>query len=91
MFKGCRYQVKANRPSGKQGSSVTLVAKAHNYDWAKLIWILYDRNYELREAWEWDVDDYREAFESRSRLGPKDMRGKGGRQLFPNSNPESKP
>jgi len=38
---GTRYQVKANRPSGKRGSSVTLVAKAKNYDWDVLIWILY--------------------------------------------------
>jgi len=87
-FKDCRYQVKANRPSGKPGSTVRLVAKVHNYDWDELIWILYDRRYELEEAWEWNVRDYQKAFESRSRLGPEDMRGKGGRQLFPN--PESK-
>jgi hypothetical protein len=31
-----RYQVKANRPSGKPGSFVTLVAKASNYDWDRL-------------------------------------------------------
>jgi hypothetical protein len=49
-FRDLRYQVKANRPSGKPGSPVTLVAKAHNYDWDKLIWILYDRNYEIQEA-----------------------------------------
>ena len=32
-----RYQVKANRPSGKRGSFVTLVGKASNYDWDRLI------------------------------------------------------
>jgi len=69
---------------------VTLVAKAHNYDWDKLIWIRYNRNYEIQEAWEWNVEDYQKAFEARSRVGPKDMHGKGGRQLFP-SDPESKP
>ncbi len=73
-FRGCRYQVKANRPSGKPGSPVRLVVKVKNYDWDKLIWMLYDREYKLQEAWEWNVDDYRKAFESRSRLGPKDMR-----------------
>ncbi len=83
-FGGCRYQVKANRPSGRRGSPVTLVAKAHNYDWDKLIWMLYDRGYTLQEAWEWNVDEYRIAFESRPRLGPKDMRR--GRPLLPNSN-----
>jgi len=88
-FRDCRYQVKANRPSGKPGSPVTLVARAHNYDWDKLIWILYDRKYELQEAWEWNVGDYRKAFESRSRLGPRDMRGAGGHRLFSNPNPES--
>ena len=51
---GCRYQVKANRPSGKPGSPVTWVSKVNNYDWDKLIWILYDRNYVVQEAWEWD-------------------------------------
>jgi len=70
---------------------VTLVAKAHNYDWDKLIWMLYDRKYELQEAWEWNVYDYQTAFESRPRLGPKDMRGKGGRQLFPTANLGSRP
>jgi hypothetical protein len=87
-FGDLRYQVKANRPSGKPGSPVTLVARARNYDWDKLIWILYDRKYELQEAWEWNVDDYRKAFESRSRLGPKDMQGTGGQRLFPKTNPE---
>jgi hypothetical protein len=86
-FAGCRYQVKANRPSGKPGSPVTLVAKAHNYDWDKLIWMLYRRDYNLQEAWEWNVDDYRRTFESTPRVRPKDMRG--GRQLFPKLEPES--
>jgi hypothetical protein len=41
-WSGCRYQVKANRPSGKPGSKVTLVPKPKNYDWDRLIWILYN-------------------------------------------------
>ena len=45
IHKNARYQVKANRPSGKPGSAVTLVAKAKNYEWDFLIWILYDRLY----------------------------------------------
>lgn len=69
-----RYQVKANRPSGKRGSKVTLVAKARNYDWDRLIWLLYDREFELQEAWEWTMDDYRAAFEDIGRLSPADMR-----------------
>ena len=82
-----RYQVKANRPSGRTGSPVTLVAKAHNYDWDKLIWMLYDRNYRLQEAREWTVDEYRKAFESLPRVRPKDMRR--GRSLFPAMFPDS--
>ena len=50
VFKNIRYQVKANRPSGKKGSFVTKVPKASNYDWDKLIWILYDKNYVIQEA-----------------------------------------
>jgi len=77
----CRYQVKANRPSGRPGSFVTLVGKASNYDWDKLVWILYDRGYAVQEAWEWDVDEYRRRFETVGRLSPDLMRQ--GRRLFP--------
>ena len=63
IHRGLRYQVKANRPSGKPGSFVMLVAKASNYDWDRLIWILYDREYRIAEAWEWSVDDYRAKFD----------------------------
>jgi len=47
-FKGQRYQVKANRPSGKPGSFVTLVPKAKNFDWDVLIWILHAGNEQVR-------------------------------------------
>src|ERR1022692_2423500 len=33
--RACRYQVKANRPSGRPGSFVTLVGRANNYEWDK--------------------------------------------------------
>ncbi len=72
-FRGQRYQVKANRPSGKPGSKVTLVAKARNYDWDLLIWLRYNREYELEEAWLWENEAYRRAFESQKRLSPFDM------------------
>ena len=45
IFNKIKYQVKANRPSGKPGSFVTMVPKATNYEWDKLIWVLYDKNY----------------------------------------------
>ena len=74
MFNGIRYQVKANRPSGKPGSYVTMVPKATNYEWDKLIWILYDKNYIMQEAWEWNVKDYIIAFDHVKRLSPAHYR-----------------
>ena len=79
-YEGLHYQVKANRPSGKPGSFVTLVSKARNYEWDRLIWLLYDKEYVLQEAWEWTETDYRKAFNGQKRLAPKDMRG--GRRLY---------
>jgi hypothetical protein len=78
---GLRYQVKANRPSGKPGSPVTKVAKASNYDWDRLLWLLYDRHYVLQEAWEWEREAYRSAFDAQLHVRPPDMRR--GRRVFP--------
>jgi hypothetical protein len=80
---GLRYQVKANRPSGKPGSPVTKVGKASNYEWDRLIWLLYDRHYVLQEAWEWESGAYREAFDAQAHVRPPDMRR--GRRLYPAS------
>ena len=74
MFEGLRYQVKANRPSGKPGSFVTLTAKARNYEWDRLIWILYTREYEIAEAWMWEVDAYRTELHEVARISPTHMR-----------------
>ena len=74
IFNKTRYQVKANRPSGKKGSFVTMVPKATNYEWDKLIWILYDKNYVMQEAWEWCVKDYQAAFDGVKRLSPNHYR-----------------
>ena len=74
VYRGIRYQVKANRPSGKPGSFVTMVPKASNYDWDRLIWILYDKNYVMQEAWEWDVNNYELEFDGKSRISPDDYR-----------------
>jgi hypothetical protein len=53
---GIRYQVTASRPSGKPGSSVTLVSRKNedkrDFQWDKLIWVHYDRYYVIQEAWE---------------------------------------
>lgn len=74
IFNKTRYQVKANRPSGKKGSFVTMVPKATNYEWDKLIWILYDKNYVMQEAWGWCVKDYQTAFDGIKRLSPNHYR-----------------
>lgn len=73
-FKGKRYQVKGNRPSGKPGSVVTWVPKAANYDWDYLVWVLYEPNYRVQEAWLWDVSAYRNAFRDLKRLSPAHLR-----------------
>jgi hypothetical protein len=73
-FGGLRYQVKACRPSGKPGSDVWNAGKARNYDWDRLVWILYDHEYRLLEAWEWPVDQYRAAFERAKGVTPAQMR-----------------
>ncbi len=80
VFNNVRYQIKGNRPSGKPGSFVTKVANARNYEWDKLIWILYDKNYIMQEAWEWEVEDYKLEFDSKKRLSPNDYRK--GRCLY---------
>ena len=79
-YKGLRYQVKGNRPSGKRGSFVTLVPKAKNYDWDFLVWILYNPQYEIQEAWLWEVSAYKAAFDSIKRLSPSHYRQ--GKKLF---------
>jgi len=68
------YQVKANRPSGKPGSEVTLVSKAKNFNWHKLIWILYDSKYCIIEAYEFTREQYKKLFATKKRLSPNDMR-----------------
>ena len=81
---GLRYQVTANRPSGKKGSPVTWVSqkteKKRPFGWDLLIWILYDRVYNMQEAWEFTADQYRKEFATTDRLSPDHMRR--GRCLF---------
>lgn len=76
---GSRYQVKATRASGKPGSFITKVPKASNYDWDYLIWIRYNNLYEIEEAWLWEVDKYRAAFDLMTRLSP--LHHRAGKQL----------
>jgi len=43
-----------------------------------LIWILYNREYELQEAWMFNLKEYQKLFQDKTRLSPEDMR-KGSR------------
>ncbi|MBS0150252.1 MAG: hypothetical protein JSR31_04880 [Nitrospira sp.] len=74
IFNSSRYQVKANRPSGKPGSFVTLVPKAKNYEWDFLIWILNNQQSQIQEAWLWKVGAYRATFDFIKRLAPSQYR-----------------
>ncbi|GJQ61178.1 MAG: hypothetical protein SCALA702_02310 [Melioribacteraceae bacterium] len=80
IFSGIRYQIKANRPSGKKGSKVSRVPKAANYYWDKLIWVLYNKFFEIQEVWEWDVHEYKDNFDKINRLTPQMYRN--GKCLF---------
>ena len=73
-YNGKRYQIKANRPSGKPGSKVTIVAKASNYDWDYLIWVLYNKEYIMQEAWIWEREEYIKEFDTKKRISPDDYR-----------------
>ena len=74
IYNGIRYQIKATRPSGKPGSRITNVPNAKNRSWDKIIWVLYDKNYVMLEAWEWEVKAYDEAFSPTQRLSPDHYR-----------------
>lgn len=74
-YSGRRYQVKGNRPSGKPGSLVTRTGKPGNQDWDFFIWVLYDQNYTIQEAWRWDVDAFEAKLALLKRLSLRDLRG----------------
>jgi hypothetical protein len=81
LFQGKRYQVKANRPSGKRGSDPTLTGKPRNFDWDFLIWIRYDTQYQIKEAWLWSAADYQAQLAPKKYVRPPDLRA--GTRLFP--------
>ena len=83
IFQDIKYQIKAHRPSGKKNSKITNAGKAKNYEWDYLIWICYNENYTIQEAWCWERKKYIDAFDSKQRITPLDMRN--GKCLFPES------
>lgn len=77
IFNDIKYQIKANRPSGKPGSKITNAGKAKNYEWDVLIWIRYDMNFNIEE----DRKAYISAFDKQKRISPSDMRN-GNKWVF---------
>ena len=77
-YGGIRYQVKANRPSGKPGSRVTLVANAAkppaNTNGTASSGSCTTRTTRCSEAWQWDAEPYRQAFSENQRLSPEHYR-----------------
>ena len=53
---------------------MTIVAKVKKFEWDLLVWVLYDTQYNVVEAWQWDVTEYRTRFELETRLSPAHMR-----------------
>ena len=82
-FKHCgkRYQVRANRPSGRRGSPVTWVRKPRNYEWDFFLWVHYNTDFKPREVWLWPVADFRTRLGEKRRLSPADIRQ--GKRLYP--------
>lgn len=75
-----RYQVRANRPSGRRGSPVTLVAKPRRYEWDYFVWVHFHTDFRLREVWRWTVADFRAQLGDVPRLSPSHVRR--GERLF---------
>jgi hypothetical protein len=80
IYNGIKYQIKAHRPSGKPGCKITNAGKATNYEWDVLIWLRYDVNFNIEEAWEWKRENYISAFHEKKRVSPADMRN--GKKLI---------
>ena len=75
IFKNKRIQVKANRPSRRPSSAVWNVGPKVNTDgWEILIYILYNEDYEIQEAYRFDSATYERLFMDGQSLRLDDMR-----------------
>jgi hypothetical protein len=75
VFNNERIQVKANRPSRRPGAAVWNSGPKVNTDsWDILIYILYDEDYKIQEAYRFDSRTYESMFSGRASLRLKDMR-----------------
>lgn len=75
VFNSKKIQVKANRPSRRPGAAVWNAGPRVNTDgWDILIYILYDEDYVIQEAYQFDSDTYENMFANRTSLRLEDMR-----------------
>ena len=75
IFNNKRIQVKANRPGRHRGATVWNAGKKVKTDgWDTLIYILYDEDYEIQEAYQFDSETYERKFSDRTSLRLEDMR-----------------
>jgi len=74
-FNNEKFQVKANRPGRHRGATVRNAGKKVKTDgWDILIYILYDEDYKIQEAYQFDSETYERKFSDRTSLRLEDMR-----------------
>ena len=70
-----KYQIKATRPSGKGRCKVwKAMNKLKNTKFDYILWLNYDENYKLKEAYQYEREDFISRFENKSYISPTDMR-----------------
>ena len=67
-FKNKCYQVKACRPSGRDGSEITRIPSVKNYEWDILVWIKYDEYFNINEIWQIEIDEFLRHFDGRRNI-----------------------
>lgn len=82
VHRGIRYQVKANRPSGRAGSTVTIISKPRNLGFDVLVWVLYCPDFSIDEVWTVDVVTFERELHREIYLRPARLRAVGTR-LYP--------
>ena len=73
---GNRYRVRGLRreEGGGRPNSLVIHRRPTNYEWDYFIFILYNKSYEIREAWIWCAASYREYFDRNDNMTLNDMR-----------------
>jgi hypothetical protein len=89
IYREKRYRVQGKRRFSDRPGSTAIHRKPANYEWDYFIWILYNKSYEIEEAYLWEVAAYKENFDQNDRMPLRDMRS--GQRLIPLMNPETEP